>query len=207
MASLATPAQLAKRLKIPLAELDTAAAQQDLDDASGMVRAIGRQQFDFVAQETIELPGGDRYLQLPQRPAVVNAQHPLTVVEIGDFSGLDLLLVEQRDFVRTGNQLERGFPWYMPTRLQGWPWRRHLGVWAPRVRVTYSHGYTTIPDDVVAVVLDIAVQLYDNPEGVRSEQIDDYSVTYASEVLGAATVEGIQRKLGATGRRRSAHSI
>jgi hypothetical protein len=47
MASLVTPSQLASRLQ---QDLDTATAQQVVDSASGLVRAVTRQAFSFVAQ-------------------------------------------------------------------------------------------------------------------------------------------------------------
>lgn len=206
MTSLATTAQLASRVQ---GTVDPVAAQLALDNASGLLRAISRQQFDFVSQETVILVGTGQVLTLPQRPIVVDGTNPLTVVELGDFGAIDFTLVEGRDFVRVGNELERGYPywWTGTSRLMGWPLRRPLGIWAPRVQVTYSHGYTTIPDDVVALCLDVAQALYTNPAGLRSMTIDDYSETRATEMLGAATVESVKARLGATGRRRGAFSI
>jgi hypothetical protein len=67
----------------------------------------------------------------------------------------------------------------------GWP-RRNLGVWAPRVQLTYSHGYATVPDDVMDVVLDLATMNLTNPQNLRQEAIDDYSRTFASETIGNA---------------------
>jgi hypothetical protein len=204
VASLATPSQLASRVQ---GDVDTASAELALANASGLIRAIARQYFEFVSQETVDLVGNGRILVLPQRPAVVDGPNPLTVVELGDFGIPDATLLEGRDFERLGNELTRGYPsWWAGSRLQGWP-GRPIGLWAPRVRVTYSHGYTTIPDDIVALCLDIAQALFTNPEGLRSMSIDDYSETRASEMLGAATVESIKARLGATGRRRGAFTI
>lgn len=206
MTSLATAPQLASRVQ---GDVDTATAQLALDNASGLIRAIARQQFDFVSQETVILVGTGQVLTLPQRPIVVDGANPLTVIELGDFGAIDFTLVEGRDFVRVGNELKRGFPywWTGTSRLMGWPLRRPLGIWAPRVQVTYSHGYTTIPDDLVGLCLDVAQALYTNPQGLRSMTIDDYSETRATELLGVGTVESIRARLGATGRRRGAFSI
>lgn len=205
MSSLATASQLASRVQ---SDVDTASAQLALDNASGLIRAIARQQITFVSQETIDLPGGGRILALPQRPLVVDGSNPLTVVELGDFGGENITLVEGRDFERLGNELTRGYPsWALEGRLQNWPANRVRGIWAPRVRVTYSHGYATVPDDVVDLCLDVAQALYTNPNGLRSMTIDDYSETRATELLGAATVESIKARLGATGRRRGAFTI
>jgi hypothetical protein len=208
MTALATPSQLASRLKM---DVDTSTAQLAVDSASGFVRAIGRQQYNFVSQETVVLRGGERALVLPERPLVVDAgPNLLTVTELGEFGGVSVLLVEDRDYSRLGNELTRGYPWWWATtsqRLMGYPRARPLGVWAPRVQVIYSHGYATIPDDVVGCVLDAAAVLYDNPTGLRSFTIDDYTETKASEVLGAALVQAIADKLGIAGRRRRAFSI
>jgi hypothetical protein len=208
MTALATPSQLASRLKM---DVDTSTAQLAVDSASGFVRAIGRQQYNFVSQETVVLRGGERVLVLPERPLVVDAgPNLLTVTELGEFGGVSVLLVEDRDYSRLGNELTRGYPWWWATtsqRLMGYPRARPLGVWAPRVQVIYSHGYATIPDDVVGCVLDAAAVLYDNPTGLRSFTIDDYTETKAAEVLGAALVQAIADKLGIAGRRRRAFSI
>jgi hypothetical protein len=208
MTALATPAQLTSRLQ--QGTLDAAAAQLAVDHGSGLVRAIGRQQYDFVSQETVVLSGGERQLTLPQRPLVVDTgPNLLTVVELGEFGGINVPMVEDRDYSRIGNELTRGYPWWWNStqRLMGYPRARPLGVWTPRVRVTYSHGYQTVPDDIVSVVLDAAAVLYDNPTQLRSFTIDDYTETKATEVLGAAMVQAIADKLGTTGRRRRAFSI
>jgi hypothetical protein len=206
MASLATASQLASRLQM---DLDASSANDAVNSASGLVRAIARQQFSLVSQETVILHGNERVLTLPERPAVVDGSNPLTITEVGEFGGIDVPMIEDRDYSRIGNELTRGYPWWWNNtqRLMGYPRTRPLGVWAPRVRVTYSHGYATIPDDVVSIVLDVAAVLYDNPTGLRSISIDDYSETKATEVLGAAMVDSIRVKLGITGRRRRAFSI
>lgn len=205
MTALASAAQLASRLQQTL----TSPADQDaVTGASGLVRAIARQAFDFVSQETVTLSGGGKKLVLPQRPVVVDSgPNLLTVTELGDFGGVNFTCLDGRDYVRLGEELTRGQPWYYTVRTLGWPYTRVRGVWAPRVQVTYSHGYQTIPDNVVSLVLDAAAVLYDNPTGLRSVSIDDYSETKATEVLGTAMVQSIRDKLGMTGDRRMSFSI
>jgi hypothetical protein len=204
MDPLITVAQLASRLQ---STADEPSATQAITDASGLVRAVARQTFDFVSQETVILAGGEKFLTLPERPLVEDVTNPLALTEIGDYGGIDFTLIENRDFTRVGNELTRGYPWYLTSRLQGWPHRYARGVWAPRVRVTYSHGYVTIPDDVVAIVLDVAQSLYTNPSGLRSWVTPEYSETYATELLGAATVDSLKKRLGVLGHRRGAFSI
>lgn len=166
--------------------VDATQADLALRRASARVRRFTRQDITVVDNETVDLPGGERVLRLPQYPAIVDAQHPLTVIEVADFSGIEWDAVEDRDYSRLGNELTRGYPWQAPTRLMGWPWNRAQGVWAPKVRVTYSHGYSEVPDDIVDVVLDLASMNLANPENLRSVQIDDYSRTFASETIGSA---------------------
>lgn len=205
MATLVTAVQLASRLQQTLTSpYDTDAVTH----ASGLVRAVARQRFDFVSQETVVLAGGNKRLVLPERPAVVDSgPNLLTVVELGDFGGVNFTCLDGRDFIRIGEELTRGQPWYYAVRTLGWPYTRVRGVWAPRVQVTYSHGYTSIPDEVQSVTLDVAAVLYDNPTALRSVSIDDYSETKATEVLGAAMVAGIRDKLGYAAIRRQSFSI
>lgn len=154
--------------------------------ASARVRRYTRQDITWVAGETVELPGGERVLRLPQYPLVVDDANPLTVLELADLSGIEWTALEGRDYSRLGNELTRGYPRQDPTRLMGWPWNRAQGVWAPKVRVTYSHGYTEVPDDIVDIVVDLAVMNLTNPGNLREVAIDDYRQVYASETIGGA---------------------
>lgn len=205
MASLATVEQLEKRLQRQVDDVVT--AQQNLDHASGLVRAIGRQPFSFVSQETVELPGNVQTLTIPGGPMVVDGSNPLTVVEVGEFGSLDFTAIEGRDFSRLGNELRRGHPFWLNTRFQGWPYNYPMGVWAPKVRVTRSHGSAVVAEDVVSVVLDVAQALQTNPDGLRAVTIGDYSETRATELLGAAVVESIRSRLMTLGRKRTTFSV
>lgn len=202
---LAEVDQLSARLQ---RDLDVQEATQALADGSGLVRAISKQTISFVENETVDLTGGDRVLRLPQRPVVVDDTHPITVVEVGEFGGIDIPLIEHRDWERKGDELTRAYPWYWQrSRLMGWPYNRPTGTWMPKVRVTYSHGYQTIPEDIVAIVLDIAQLIMSNPEGVRSKTVGGFSETFAQEHLGRDMVDNIRIKLSGTGRKRGAFSI
>ncbi|MFL4947485.1 hypothetical protein ACJ6WE_08945 [Streptomyces sp. MMS24-I31] len=180
---LATQADLEAALQ---RSLDATQAAMAIRRASARVRKYCRQEFTLAENETIVLPGGSRILRLPQRPLVLDDTHPLTVVELFGITNVEYTAVEGRDFTRVGTELTRGEAWWAPTRLMGWPWMRPQGIWAQRVRVTYSHGYTEVPDDVVDVVLDLAAMSMTNPQGLRSESIDDYDRTFAAETIGGA---------------------
>lgn len=183
---LATVADLEAAMQRSSDSLSEAQAELAIRRASARVRSYTRQDITLVVGDTIELAGGERVLRLPQRPVVVDDTHELTVVELGEMGGVEVPAIEDRDFTRLGNELTRGYPWYAPTRTMGGPWRQQQGVWAPKVRVTYSHGYSEIPDDIVDVVLDLASMNLANPENLRSVAIDDYSRTFASETIGNA---------------------
>ena len=189
---LATQADLEAALQRPL---DATQAAVALRRASARVRKYCRQELTLVENDTVTLPGNGRVLWLPQRPLVLDDAHPLTVVELFGITNVEYTALEGRDFTRVGSQLTRGEAWWAPTRLMGWPWMRPQGVWAQRVRVTYSHGYSDVPDDVVDVVLDLAAMAMTNPQGLRSESIDDYSRTFASETIGGATLSDGHREI------------
>lgn len=173
-------------MRLDTGSLPVAQADLALRRASARVRAYTRQDLTLVEGDTIDMPGGERVLVVPQRPLIVDATHPLTVMEIGAPGGVATTLVEDTDYTRLGNELTRGYPWYAPTRTMGWPWSQQQGVWAPIVRLTYSHGYTEVPDDIMDIVLDLASMNLSNPENLRSVAIDDYSRTFASETIGNA---------------------
>ncbi|MGW0626428.1 hypothetical protein [Streptomyces sp. NPDC002758] len=183
-----------------------AALELALRRASARVRRYTRQDITFVENDTITLPGGERVLRLPQYPLVVDDAHPLTVTEVADFSGVEWTAIENRDYSRIGNELTRGYPWQAPNRLMGWPWNRALGIWGPKVRLTYSHGYTEIPDDIVDVVLDLATMNLANPENLRQVAIDDFQRTFASETIGSAKLTQ-QHKEDLRPYRRAAFSV
>jgi len=174
---------------------DDASADVALRIASAAIRRYTRQTITFVANETALLEGGERVLKLPQRPLVVDASHPLTVVEIPDGSGIEVPAVEERDFIRQGSELRRSEPSYATTRTMGWPWGRPLGIWADRVRVTYSHGHTEIPDDIVGVCLDLAAATLSNPNRLRSETVGGESLTYTVETFGTGSLTSDHRAI------------
>jgi hypothetical protein len=183
-----------------------AALELALRRASARVRRYTRQDITFVENETITLPGGERVLRVPQYPLIVDDTHPLTVIEVADFSGVEWTAIENRDYSRIGNELTRGYPWQAPNRLMGWPWNRALGIWGPKVRVTYSHGYDEVPDDIVDVVLDLATMNLSNPENLRQVGIDDYQRTFAAETIGSAKLTQ-QHKEDLRPYRRAAFSV
>jgi hypothetical protein len=166
--TLATPSQLRARLQNPGLSDETAA--QVIGDAASLVRAVAGQSFDFVANDTVELAGNGYDLILPQRPLVVDVDHPVTVSE------------------------RRYGTIYSPTLLEGYTYRRIGGVlrryyrpWADTVRVTYSHGFTSVPDWLTSLVLDAASMYATNPQGLRQETVGGITQVWARESITNAS--------------------
>lgn len=178
---LATPADLAAFLQ---RDITDAHAEVALRTASGLVRAYTGQRITFTAGATYVLDGGGHTVRLPQRPAVVDADNPITVVELEEYGTAQLTLVDNLTYTRRRDEL-----------------RRRCGWFSPRVQVTYSHGYTNVPDDIVGVVLDLAGRSMTNPAGLRSVAIDDYTRTYATETLGAGSLTDANKSALANYRR------
>lgn len=204
--TLATPAQL--RTHLQDAALDEQAALQAIASAAALIRAVSKQQLDFVAGDTVVIPGGERELVLPQRPVVVNLGNPLTVVELGDVEATGVTVVEGRHFRRVGSRLIKAqrsrYDAYAGAEHIAWP----PGLWAPWVQVTYSHGYATdadVPAELTAVALDTAATYASNPTGLRSVALDgEVTLTYGTETLSAprALVDDLRSRLRGIGVRR-----
>lgn len=100
------------------------------------------------------------------------------------------------------------------TVLTGWRWdgvRLLLAcppAWPPpwRVDVEYQRGWSVIPDGVVELTCQVANRLASTPAGmeigIRQESIDDYSRTFATDVLDVAgdllpgEITALKRELG-----------
>lgn len=179
---------------LPGVTVPTASARLALRIASRRIRKFTKQTITFVEHETVILTGGEQVLRLPQRPLFVDADHPLTVLEIPDGTGIEVPAVEGRDFIVSGNELKRGSPLYAPTRTMGWPFNRPLGIWADRVKVTYSHGEQEIPEDLVGVCLDLAAATVSNPRRLRSMTAGATSETYTVETFGTGSLTSDHRR-------------
>lgn len=170
MASLATVEDLEDRLGISIT--DTTRAQAILDDVSAVVRAYTGQQFDLVADDEVRLRVRNGSLRLPQRPVTAVSAVANVDGDSVDFTWDSGESVQLEGFaaLRTSFEVE-------PFRTRD-PW----------VDVTYSHGYATVPTDVVAVVCQIAGRAYGrtaDTTGVTQESIAGYSYS-----VGAAAAAG-----------------
>lgn len=67
----------------------------------------------------------------------------------------------------------------MLSRLRGWP--RGFG----RIHVSFTHGYETVPDHIVALVVAIAARPVSVPAGIAMEMADRLQVRYETGHAGA----------------------
>lgn len=185
MAALASQADIELRLGRELTEAERQRVEALLEDSSAQVRSYTRQSFDLVTDdEVVTRPVGDRIV-LPQRPvtavtrvvalAGIEGAPDITLTDWG-WDGIDTVKVGVGDYVINLPEVwwdEDGYP----------------GTY----RVTYSHGYATVPGDVVAVVCGIVGRGFANPNGYRSETVGAYSVTYAVPSTGEALGSGLTR--------------
>lgn len=145
-----------------------------LDAATAAIQAYCRQSFT-QATTTAVFPGTfTSALVLPERPVTA-----VTLVKIGDTT-----LTVDTDYVWDGaHTLYRGTkvdgvlsvngPDYL---IDGW------GDWGgpgAQVTVVYSHGFASIPNDVKGVCLALAARSLTSPDGVNSESVGSYSVSYS----------------------------
>lgn len=186
--------------------VSTASAELALRIASAAIRKHTKQTITFVENETVLLQGGERMLKLPQRPLFRDDAHPLTVAEIPDGTGIEVPAIEGVAFLVNGSELRRGCPLYPQSRTMGWPRHRPLGIWADRVKVTYSHGYQEVPDDIVGICLDLAAATLSNPKRLRSESAGATAVTYTVETFGTGSLTS-DHKATLRHYRRPAHSV
>lgn len=151
-----------------------------LEAATALIRSRTGQYISFVEDDDQELRGNwtDR-LWLPQKPVVdvseVSVRHQgemaATTLDVSAYT------VDRRGLLQ---------------RLDGWWWGHDpAGCWggpAGQVLVTYSHGYTTVPEDIRAATLALASRAMSNPDGAESESIGSYSITYAKAESSIADV-------------------
>jgi hypothetical protein len=153
--SLASVNDLAVYLKRPafvVGSDEERQAQQAVLIASEAVRSTTGQVFTS-GTSTVNLPVPDgQWLALPQRPVT-----GVTSVTLDGAA-----LVEGVDYTRVGDRL---------FRYSGW---QSYGFGPPVVTVAYSHG-GVVPDDVLGAVLAVAADLFDNPLGLTSETIGNYT--------------------------------
>lgn len=136
-------------------DLDTATAQRARTIAEGAITGYtGQLITEATYEHTLPVDRATLEVVMPQRPVT-----GVGAVEVGGVT-----LTEGTDYYWDYS------PWLL---LASAP-----DPWAPAT-VTYTAGYATVPPVVKAVALGVAGRAYTNPTGLRTEQVDDYSATYA----------------------------
>jgi hypothetical protein len=163
--------------------LPTATADALLSRASVRIRRAAGEPIT-PSTVTVELPV-DRYEVLLPAPPVISVQ---TVSSVADDGTLATLTGWRWD----GEKLNLPCPMITPTPC--------------RVLVVYQRGWTVVSDGLVELCCQVATRLSLTPNGmdvgIRERKVDDYSETYAVEMLDAAgdllpgELTALRRELG-----------
>lgn len=171
-------------------------------DASALVRSYTGQDFLLVEGDTVVLRAQQGEIRLPQRPVIevtavvaIGAGGAPDVPVVGwEWDGLDILRTVTDSPVTNLPEL-----WY-EDEAEAYP-----GTY----RVTYSHGPTEVPADVVAVVARMVLRTLTAPTlagGVTGETIGPYSYRTDGSGIGTAVVmtDEDRKMLALAGYRRKA---
>lgn len=152
---------------------DTAAAFL-LKVASGMVRR-------YLQQDVTAVAGDVEYCD-PVAGGVLLSQLPVTAVSQVETSadGVTWTAADPASYVvsrRLGIVSARsGYGVHWPSTPESW-------------RITYSHGYETVPDELKGVVCSIAARFYSTPAGIDMERTGQRQVKYNLESGGFDPME------------------
>lgn len=178
----------------PLVDPGTALDPYEL--ASGVVRDYTKQDFTFLANDVVLIdPRPNRTAQLPQMPvtavSLVEAYMPdgngtwgwQTLSYPGQYGWSSRGLIWDATQVRPPIEPGLSPAWPMYT----WPWLPET------LRVTYSHGFVTIPANVQAIVLRLAAVYAANPTGAQSKKVGEVATVFG--VPGLALLHPEERKV------------
>lgn len=167
MADLAYDTDVIDRLGRGLTTVEAIRLVGILHDASAAVRRYIPQEIE-AGTSTVTLKVRRGKVRLPQRP--VN-----TITTVVDENANPVLYTILDDVITVSPNVPDTWAWV--------PWANGYQT----VTVTYTHGYATIPDDIIGVVCSIAIRaLGRKPEdsGITNESIQGYS--YSLGTAGAA---------------------
>lgn len=179
MADFCTVQEVAEFLQIEISDADkVASCQRAVTEATAAIRNYCKQYIELVEDDehTFDVRPARWNLLLPELPVVEVS----TVVEDDETLTAD----DDYELGEYGQLWRVGRRWAAGTQI---------------VTVTYTHGYETIPDDVVAVCTRAASRAYQaglraedalGVPGVASKSLGDFSVSFATEgsegVMGAS---------------------
>lgn len=169
MTALATVEDVEAVIGRDIASDDIPRVSRLLELCSGVVRRECGQTISHVAGDELTIAGTyEPELWLPQRPVTA-----LTSVTIDGVT----LPPSSYQWSRQGRLYRTSYD----REILDW---RTWGAWGSSdsaVVVIYDHGYPAadVPDDIVMIVAEMVVVRISNPEQIRSETVEDYSVSYA----------------------------
>lgn len=177
---LADAADLSARLGITFTTAQQTRANALLDDAAAAVRNYCRQQFTRVVDDTAILEGSpEEWLYLPERPVVsIN-----TVTAGGALLASGFWRLQNDALFRYGGWDTRFYgaasPWNQPNTIV----------------VVYTHGYLTIPDDIVGVVCKLARSSWINPESLKRYQLGSLQAEFFPESAGIGALDDDDKRI------------
>lgn len=177
MTDLASIDDLAAHMDRSISTDEVSRATALLGYASAVVRTFTGQHFTQVT-ETVRLPVRAGRCRLPQYPVT-----GVSAVAVAEGSAITFSWVAGQVVDCNPSQLNAFEIEPFRTRLQ----------W---VDVTYTHGYATVPADVVGVVCDVAAAALASPpedSGVQTETLGPFSTSYGSNYPGGVRLTQSQR--------------
>ena len=190
VAPFATTGQLADFLQREFDPSEYDAADQALALASAAIRATIGQILDQTTDTAVVLDAtGSGTLVLPESPVTA-----ISSVEVLSIDGLTwTALAYPADYRWNSAGILRRVSAADPDmRFSPFVWPAQLGS----VRVTYTHGYATIPLDLQSVAVSAAARLFTNPLGILTEQIGTYQVRYGPNLHGVTFTDAELATLG-----------
>lgn len=168
--AFATADDLEARLGVTFTPSETTQADAFLDDATAYLQAEIGQLIEAGTATYTTRWRGDGPIRLPQSPVT-----GITSVELNGAATTDFDFIDQ--------ELHLQGWWGGETRFDG-PW---TGTYID-VTVTFTYGYAAVPAELKTWALALASQMMASAAGgslgmpsVRSETIDDYSVSYVTD--------------------------
>lgn len=177
MVDLASVADLNDFSQLALDPTDTSAAFL-LKVASGMVRRYLEQDITWVADDVEYAdPLNGHVVLLRQLPVA-----SVSFVETTTDGGVTWTTVDPANYSVSRRQgLVSAKPW------TGVQWGSDPESW----RVTYTHGYELVPDEIKGVCCSIAARFYSTPAGIDMERTGQRQVKYSLESAGFSGMEAM----------------
>lgn len=189
MTDYCTVAQVENFLNLDISDDadNTASCEQAIEWATEDIKNYCQQNIAFVEDDeiTLDIPAGRSQILLPELP----------VASVTSVIEDDIELTAEDDY-----KLGQHGILYRVNRN----WKSGVQI----VTITYSHGYATIPTDIVEIAVRSASRVYqaglrakeiNGVTGVQSTSLGDYSVSFGSEqgggvgegVMGASAARGL----------------